>query len=199
MNRLLAKRSAILAITLGAVISLIGWSQHWVTLRLSSVDIRVDVVDATGQNSTSLPAGLALVALATGLVLLTAHRVLAYIIGIVNLAVGLSIVTICFSFTQDPVSFQFKQLSSLSGISDDAALRSLVAAVTIGFGVWVTLLGGIIIMLGALSALAGAQRWPARRSRYERTRTKAATRDDAARIETIDAWDEMTRGDDPTS
>jgi uncharacterized membrane protein (TIGR02234 family) len=196
---LLSKRTAILAILLGATVSLIGWSQNWLTLKLASADIRVSSLDATGQSLTALPAGLALVALSTGLVILTSRAILAYVIAAINAAAGIAIVAVCVAFGADPVSFAFKQLTALSGIADDSALRHLVSSMTVGFGVFVCAVGGFFILLGALVVAISAHAWPHKRTRYERANNVSDSKASNSSVETLDAWDEMSRGRDPTN
>jgi uncharacterized membrane protein (TIGR02234 family) len=199
VSRLLSKRNAILAVLLGAAVSLIGWSQNWLTLSLSSADIRVTSLEASGQSTTALPAGLALVAFATGLVLLTSRSVLAYVIAVINAAAGVGIIAVCLAVLADPVSFLFKQLQGLSGIADQKALRHLVSGVTTGAGLTVCAIGGLLVVLGAVLVLASAHRWPKRRSRYDVSGSTHRGSSNNSSVETLDAWDEMSRGADPTS
>jgi uncharacterized membrane protein (TIGR02234 family) len=194
-----SKRNAILAILLGASVSLIGWSQNWVSLTLASADIRVTTLDVSGQATSALPAGLALVSIATGLVLLTSRALLAYVIAAINAAAAISLVLVCLAVMSDPVSFVFKQLQALSGIADEEALRLLVTTSTLGAGVFLCAAGGIIVVLGAICVAASAHTWPSRRSRYERSRPTVRASEDRGAVETLDAWDEMSRGTDPTS
>ena len=199
MKLLLSKRTAILAILLGATVSLIGWSQNWLTLKLASADIRVSSLDATGQSLTALPAGLALVALATGLVLLTSRAILAYVIAAINAAAGIAIFAVCVAFWADPVSFAFRQLTALSGMAGDSALRHLVSSMTVGFGVFVCAVGGFFILLGAVIVAISAHTWPHKRTRYERATNLSESNATKSSVETLDAWDEMSRGSDPTN
>lgn len=195
----LSKRNSVLAILGGAVIALIGWTQNWVTLELSSAEIKTPSIEGTGQASTVLPAGLALVAIATALVLLTTRGVLAYAISALNIAVAGSLIVIVTAFAADPVSFEFKQLSALSGLADQAALRQLVTSAALGAGLWVTGVGAVFILCGALVSSLGVHRWPARRSKYERQPTSVRRSQPSGPVTTLDAWDEMSRGTDPTS
>jgi hypothetical protein len=197
--RLLSKRTAVFSILAGSVITLVAWTQNWVSLNLSSAEIKTQAIEATGQASTVLPAGLALVAIATALVLLTTRGVLAYVISALNLAVAVALLAIVVAFAADPVSFEFKQLSALSGISDHAALRFLVSNQTLGWGLWLCGLGALAIMFGAVVTALGTHRWPARRSKYERAQSSPGTSKPVGPVTTLDAWDEMSRGTDPTS
>jgi uncharacterized membrane protein (TIGR02234 family) len=73
-----------------------------------------------------------------------------------------------------------------------------------GATVWpvVCVLGGLLILLGGLSAARSGHEWPAMGARYERRAAAAATAVDAdvdQRVDTRAAWDALDRGDDPTA
>lgn len=178
---------------------MIGWSQNWVTLDIRSVDIDQKILDATGQASTVLPAGLAFVTIATALVLLTSRRILSAIIGILNLAVAMSLISLIMSFIADPVAYELKQLSNMTGIADSSALHLLISGYSLGFGLWLTLVGAVITALGSAMILFGVRNWRFERSRFDRQKAEQTQSVRTSEISTLDAWDEMTRGTDPTS
>jgi uncharacterized membrane protein (TIGR02234 family) len=61
-------------------------------------------------------------------------------------------------------------------------------------------LGGVLIVLGGLSAARSGHEWPAMGARYERrgAGTPAPDADVDQRVDTRAAWDALDRGDDPT-
>jgi uncharacterized membrane protein (TIGR02234 family) len=193
-----SKRNAVLILVLGAVLVFAGWSQNWATLQIVAADVRVTTLSVTGQESTVLPAGLALVTLATGLVLLTAGRILASAIGLVNLLVSAGLISTCALFAVSPPGFLLKQLSALSGISDVDTLIELVGAQSLGGGLFVAFLGAVVVAFGSVLVLVGSRSWKPRRSRFDRA-TSSSLSTGSETVVTIDAWDEMTRGADPTS
>lgn len=200
MRRLLTKRVLAILLALFSAIVLVGWTQQWLWCRLDSSEIRQSELYLTGQESTILPAGLALVGFALALLLLMAARVLGLMIGALGLLVGISGVTLTITFIRDPIKFALSALAKLSGIDDDAVLRSFVTAFTLGWGVWLTALSFVIMGLLSIAVMVSAPRWKPSRSRYE---TNAGARDakntNVSGQNTIDAWDEITRGDDPTA
>ena len=193
-----SKRNAVVILIMGAVLVFAGWSQNWATLHIAAADVRVSTLSVTGQESTVLPAGLALVSLATGLLLLTAGRFLSYAIALVNTLVSAGLFVTCIRFAVSPPEFLLKQLSARSGISDVDALIELVGAQSLGGGLIVTFLGAVVLVVGSVLVLVGSRSWKPRKSRFERAST-ATNPMSSGPVTTIDAWDEMTRGDDPTS
>ena len=198
MRSLTTKRTVVFALILGAVVTFAGWSQTWVTLEIVATDVKVKELVASGQSSTVLPAGLALVTLATALLLLTAKRTLSYVIGAINIAVGFGRVVLTTLFAIDPINFQYAQLTKISGISDHDALHEIVGAQVFGGGLYTSALGGIVIFLASVALLAGAHRWKATRSRFE-TAVRDAAKSSGGDVTTLDAWDDLTRGTDPTT
>ena len=183
----------------GAVFTMIGWSQTWVTLTLHSGEIQNATLSATGQASTVLPAGLALITFATALVLLTAGRVLAYVIAVINLATSVGLFVLAYAFLADPVSFELKQLSALTGIADSGALHALVSQTEIGFGFFFSVFGAVVTFVGAALIVSGARTWRSQRSRYQAAGKRTTQNSPNSDFSTLDAWDEMTQGTDPTS
>lgn len=197
--KFLNKRNAVLSVIGGAAVCLIGWTQNWVTLQLVSSETSISSLESTGQSSSVLPAGLALVAFSTGLVLLSAGRPLAYAISFINFLVASCLGAVFIVFAADPVSFQLKQLTNLTGISDPETLRLLVTEANLGLGLWICALGAIFILIGAVAIATGAHQWPRQKSRYERQALPNKPSSVSERLPTLDAWDEMSRGTDPTS
>jgi uncharacterized membrane protein (TIGR02234 family) len=199
VSRFARKRNAVLALMTGAAVVMIGWSQIWVTLEISAPELSAQSLSMTGQASTVLPVGLALITLATSLVLLTARRLLSYVIAAINICVSASLIAVVFMFLADPVSFELKQLSAMTGIADSQALHKLVSSTTVGFGLWLSFVGALVIVLGGIFVAVGAGSWKLQRSRYDTTRVSLVIPDSETSLSTLDAWDEMTKGADPTS
>jgi hypothetical protein len=179
---------------------LAGWTQQWVWCSLNSSEIRQSELSLTGQESTVLPAGLALVGFALALLLLMAARVLGLLVGALGVLVSISGVTLTVTFMRDPVAFLLSALSKLSGIADDDVLRSFVTSYSVEWGVWMTGLSFLVVGLLSLVVIFRAPGWRASRSRYDMSARASVGKSAAVSGQnTIDAWDEITHGDDPTA
>jgi hypothetical protein len=98
------------------------------------------------------------------------------------------------------VAFALSALSKLSGIADGDVLRSFVTSFSVGWGVWLTAFSFLAMGLLSLTVIVRAPRWKASRSRYETSsRSRGPENSAVSGQNTIDAWDEITRGDDPTA
>ena len=70
-----------------------------------------------------------------------------------------------------------------------------------GATVWpvACVLGGLLVLLGGLSAARYGHEWPGMGARYERRPAVAADPEQDQRVDTRAAWDALDRGDDPTT
>lgn len=199
VKRFSSPRYIALGVAVGAILVLIGWTQQWAHFELDATRVRATTIDISGQTATVLPAGLALIGMASALLLLTAGRILGVVLGTVVALAGVATGWLVFAFMMDPIPFTFKQLSQLSGIATDAVLRGYVISSSIGFGVVITVIGALVLLVVGVAGAAGAMRWQSRSSKYERQRRKKASRESASENSTLEAWDEMTAGSDPTA
>ena len=200
MVRLLSKRMLALVLLIASALVLLGWTQQWMACTLNSSEIRQPSLTLTGQEATVLPAGLALVGFALALLLLMASRVLGFVIGALAFVVAVSGLTLSISFIADPVRFALATLSRLSGIQDDDVLRSFVTGSSLGWGIWVTTVAFGLVGLAAFAMLVQARQWKTARSRFDRVRVAPTSKVGGVDgSNTIDAWDDITRGDDPTA
>lgn len=200
MARFLTQRMLALVMLIASALVLLGWTQQWVSCVVNSSEIRQPSIALTGQEATVLPAGLALVGFALALLLLMASRLLGFVIGGLALVLALSGLVLCISFVSDPILFTLPALSRLSGIADDAVLRSFVTSFAFGWGVWVATVAFVLVALAAGIVLVQARHWGVRRSRFERVTTSRLHQSGPVSGQnTIDAWDDITRGGDPTA
>jgi len=200
MSRFTSRRMVALFAALASALVLIGWTQNWATLQLDLTQVRQAKLELNGQSATVLPAGLALVGLALALLMLTAGPVLGYIFGSILALCGIGATSVVVGFAVSPASYAYKQLSTMSGIATDSVLATFVKSYALGFGLFLTGLGAIVLLLAGVFALLGARSYKRARSKYERQ----AVRDDArhtraANGDAIDAWDDITAGGDPTA
>lgn len=199
MKRLSSPRYIALGVAIGAILVLIGWTQQWAQFVLDANHVRASAIDISGQAATVLPAGLALIGMASALLLLTAGRILGVVLGIVVALAGVATGWLGIGFMLDPIPFAFNQLSQLSGIATDSVLRGYVLSSSIGFGVFVTLLGALLFVVAGVAGACAAMEWQPRPSKYERQRRRQAARAKSGEDSTLEAWDEMTAGSDPTA
>ncbi len=186
---------AVLAIVLGGAVAIISSTQTWIQVTLSSG--ATDALEVPGAEALRLLAPLSLAALALGLALTVVGRVLRYIFGIVALVIGaaLAIGAARVGITA-PLDAIAAAVTALTGISGDDSVTELVAASVPTAWPFLAAAAGVLIATGGLVTLATAHRWHSGGRRYE---TNAPSPAAERPHDAIDSWDDLSRGDDPTS
>jgi len=171
---------AVLCCAAGAGLALYGITRTWavrVTARPGLSDLRET---STGADLEPWVIGLALVALAGAGALLATRGLARRVLGGLLVAAG-------------------------AGVAAGAVVGRVGLAIgTAGVGatIWpvACVVGGLLILLGGVSAVRYGHEWPAMGARYER-RPAAGPAVDAVdqRVDTRTAWDALDRGDDPTA
>ena len=170
---------AVLGIAAGVVVVLVASSPTWlrVTLRSTHTDVTL-----TGRACAEAAVPLALVAaaglIAVALVRNWARRLLAVLI--VAAGVGVLVAVIRAIADPDRIARGSSKVRS-AGAFEAAHLTALP---------YLSVVGGLLIIAGAVVAVLYAGSWPGPTSRYERAAARAAR--------PVDTWDALDRGEDPT-
>lgn len=203
---MLKRRTAVLwAIAAGAIILGTG-AQTWIESTQIS-GLPGDSVTTTGNQAAAVVPAMALVGMAAGIALSMARRIGRWITALLLLLAGAATAWSSVQAALDPAAAAHPQVSAASGTTADAGSY----AVTVW--PWLTLVGGILLFLCGLAVLLFGRRWTTSR-RYEAapaagtaTGTTGATGTasaaestpaDGEDLDEIDAWDELSRGQDPT-
>lgn len=170
---------AALGVGIGVVLVLLASSPTWlrVTLRASRTDVTL-----TGSSAAAAAVPLALVAaaglVAVALVRSWARRVIAALIA----AAGVGVLIAAVRVIADPDRIA----------RDSSKVRSAghIATTHLAAPPYVVVLGGLLIVAGALVGVLYAGSWPGPTPRYERANARAAR--------PADPWEALDRGEDPT-
>jgi Tryptophan-associated transmembrane protein (Trp_oprn_chp). len=219
------KYTSMLATVAGSGLALLGATQGWYTLHLTtSADHSAAVVV---QGSTAAPAltALALAGLALTAALAIAGRVARMVLGVLGVLIGGCVLFSAFTAIADPVRSGASAVTTVTGVAGDTSVAHLVERVDASVWPWVTVTGGVLLVLANIAVLATSARWPGASRRYQAVaaatpvapalnrpdateQAEAAEQTDApeqaeaerpsARDAAIDSWDELSRGEDPT-
>lgn len=198
-----ARMLAVLAIVLGGAIAIISSTQTWldVTLRTGATE----ALPVPGASAVPLLAPLSLAALALGLALTVVGRVLRYAFGVLAAVIGGSLlVAAARILLERPLDAVAGVVTGSTGLSGADAISDLVAETAATGWPVAAAVAGALIAFGGAWTLATAHRWRGGGRRYERDDTRpghtaGARPHDASRDDAIDSWDDLSRGDDPTS
>lgn len=204
----LKRRTAVLwALAAGAIILGTG-AQTWIESTGVS-GLATTSVTTTGNEAVAVVPAMGLVGLAAGIALSMARRIGRWVAAVLLVLAGVTASLTSVNAALDPAGAAQTQVSQASGTTADAA----------SYGVtvwpWLTLVGGVLLLLCGLAVLVLGRGWTTSRRHESPVAAAAAnatsvtatgpgphvTERDGQRdeeLDEIDAWDELSRGQDPT-
>jgi disulfide bond formation protein DsbB len=189
-----ARSLAVVTILGSGALGLIGSTQTWVVATLADGELPVP-----GSSAVPVLQPLMLTSLALGLVLTLVGRVLRYALGALAILVGGAVAALSLPMLTDPpLSSVAPAVTEHTGLAGAEAVASVVLGVAATPWPLVTLIAAIVILAAGIAVLATAHAW-ARGGRRYATAAQPAARDEAASLDAVDSWDELSRGDDPTA
>jgi uncharacterized membrane protein (TIGR02234 family) len=200
------KLLTILAVVVGAGLGLAGATQTWFTVTLTKAAGHGAPVVVSGSDASPALTALALAGLALALAFAIAGRVARILVGVLGVVLGACVVIA--SAVQPERSRGVRDaVSTATGITGDASVHALIGGVAATAWPTLALIGGVLIALGALTALVTGGRWPGGSRRYDAVRfeeskgqaSAARTPEPRPGDQAVDDWDELSRGDDPTA
>lgn len=202
------KYSAILGIVLLAALELTASTQPWFALVLAAAaegnGQRIDVVGTIAAPALS---ALALAGLALAAALAIAGPAFRIVLGLLQVVLGGSVVLAAATALADPVRAGASLVTDATAIAGEQSVAALVASSSSTAWPVVALICGAITALLGVGVLVTVRRWPgaARKgaSRFEPADgyghgASTVTTEDGD-IDPVVSWDELSRGDDPTS
>jgi hypothetical protein len=190
-----ARSLSVLAIVLGGALGLIAATQTW--LHVIVDDGANQALEVTGSAALPLLTPLSLAAMALGVVLSLAGRILRYVFGVIAVIIGVALVVQTVPvLTGVPLSAVAPAITAATGISGDDAVSALVGSVTLTAWPIVALVAWVLLILAGGFVIVTASRWRTGSSRY---RSGAPQHHAEGPLDAVDSWDELSRGDDPTS
>ncbi|WP_454856928.1 Trp biosynthesis-associated membrane protein [Promicromonospora soli] len=208
-------RTVLALLVLGALTFGTG-SPTWVTTTVATALEPEVAVAASGTSAAPGVGAGALVLLAAGIACALTGRVARYVALVVAAAAGVLVVTSTLVVVGDPVPAATAAASASSGVTD------LTSPVTLTAWPWAAVATGVLAVVVAVWGAVAARGWTATSGRHERADAAAAgagatsgpaaapggapttSSDDGAtagpddEIDPHDAWDALSRGDDPT-
>lgn len=184
---------AVLAALTGGALALIGSTQTWLTASVAEAALPV-----SGAEAVSVLRPLALAALALSLVLAIVGLALRYVLAAVAITVGGAVTWLSLNVAIAPsASAASSVVTEHTGIAGDAAIADLVQSIALTPWPATTGAAGMVVVAAGIWTLATAHRWKRSGRKYEKGSARAG-RDEAAPLDAIDSWDDLSRGDDPT-
>ncbi|MGI9825230.1 Trp biosynthesis-associated membrane protein, partial [Agromyces sp. Marseille-Q5079] len=114
----------------------------------------------------------------------------------------------------DPVAAVGPAVTDATGVAGSRPTAELVASADPTLWPTAAIIGGVLVVVAGLLALVTTRRWPGSSRRYSAVRTTDAETGEPVHLDevavpttderrqasdrAVDAWDELSRGDDPT-
>jgi hypothetical protein len=183
-----------LVILTGALLALgalVSWTQVWfgVTLRDGA---RLDI---DGQVAAPALSALALTSLVLVGALSIAGPFFRVVFGVLESLIGVAIVLSAVLAITDPVGASRPAISVATGLAGEQAVADTVRTLAPSPWPWLALLAGVLIVLAGAAIIVLGRRWPGSSRRYQATRLEPAD----GRRSSVDDWDALSGGDDPTT
>lgn len=205
-----SKSPILLLVTLCAVLVMVSWSQTWSTLSLASGVAGDTPVSVTGQTMAPGLSALGLTSLALLAALALAGKIFRLVLGVVQTLLGVVIAVTTVSVLNDPVAAAAPALIHITGVQDVPALREMISQLAITAWPFVSLVVGILTAVSGILILLYSRSWPQSGRKYAAPATgmdpllaplvnPLAAGDVDSSHARIDAWDDLSRGGDPTS
>ncbi|MCF2530420.1 TIGR02234 family membrane protein [Yinghuangia soli] len=183
--------TALLLVLLGAALVLSLGGRVWAEGAALSHGTRFPI-EASGSAVSKVPAVLALVGLAGAVAVLATRGVFRGIVGAVLALAGAGIAAAAVAGSSDRSALDAKAATK-------AAVEGVRAVeVTHTIWPWITLAGGVLMLLGGLAVMVRGRNWPGMGSRYEAPSTEGPARQAKKSRTSADLWNALDRGEDPT-
>lgn len=157
----------------------------------------VDLVQLSGQEASPVITAMALVSIAAGAALSIARKIGRWIIGVLAILAAVTVGWTTINVIANPLDAVALKIAETTGTTgfDELGAQLDVSALP-----WLTVAGAVIVLIGGLVVLIVGPRWPVGKTKKydvgEPQQQQRADRD--GRLDEIDTWDELSRGEDPT-
>lgn len=187
------KSSVILAVVVFATSLLAAGTATWLDATLSTGN----QVSLSGFETVPALTALTLACLALAAATSLAGRVMSLVLSVLLIALGLCLMLAMVDSLADPVNTLMPAISEQTGIAGSASVSALV--VNVDQNTPVVILGyclSSLITVTGMWMIWSSRSWQTSR-KYRRAITLAES-ESAGPIDAMNAWDELSAGDDPT-
>lgn len=204
------KAPSIVLTIVGAALVLLSWSQTWFDVRLAAdVASSASQLQVAGDVASPALAAFALAAFALAGALAIAGPVIRLLLGVLDLALAGCIALATSISLGDPGAAASPAVTEVTGVAGAVSTARLIESNSATFWPSISIVGALLVGAAAVLVLVTGSRWNRASSRFRAARfdhvadaptgaTSAPTSAEATADHAVDAWDELSRGDDPT-
>ena len=174
-----------------AILTLVASTQVWFGVTL----VDGTALDVDGQVAAPALATLALTSLVLLGALSIAGRVFRVILGALESLIGVGVMFSGIAAASDPVAVSAPAISTATGLAGTNSVAELVDGIDGGLWPWLVVACGALMVVAGVVILVVSRRWPLSSRKYQAVRLEPA---DAERT-SVDDWDSLSGGNDPTT
>lgn len=197
------RRLAVLLALVGAGLGLLAASRTWVGAEVTDDLAGRLSLTASGREAAPVVPAVSLVALAAAVAVMIGRWVGRLLAGALLVLAGAAAVASAVSVSRSPRGAIVADLTRATGRTGDAGAAT---ELTVSGWPWVAVAGGLLALVAGVLVVLRARSWTAPSARFDPepapARTTAAQQPagpvDAADSDAGQAWDALTRGEDPT-
>jgi uncharacterized membrane protein (TIGR02234 family) len=199
------KLGLILGVLAASGLALLAWTQVWIQADVATSGSAREHLEVTGSTASPALTALALAGLALGAALTIAGPVIRVVLGLLEVLLGLSVFLGGFLAVSDPARAAAAAVTDATGISGRESIAIALVDPSVTAWPFVALAAGVLMALLGAGIVATARRWPGPTTRYQSVRLEPARAagtpgtGEAPPRDAVDDWDELSRGDDPTT
>jgi len=184
------KLSLILVSAALSAVTLLAWTQQWFTIALDDgQELIVGGDIAAGALSALALAGLVLIG-----ALSIAGVIFRIILAILQFFIGSAVVLSAWLAISDPIAASASAISVATGIAGSDSIAGVVSRTEQTAWPWLSVVIGVLIAVFAVLIAVTARVWPGSSRKYQTARFEQATE----KHNSVDDWDALTGGNDPT-
>lgn len=190
-----ARIVSVLTVLFAGAWGLISGTQTWLHVALKNVtDAGLEVA---GGAAIAMLTPFSLAALALGAALSIVGPIARVVLGLLAVAIGSTMLVLNISLiVGDKADAVAPTVSAATGISGHNSTAVLVSTITQTPWVWLALISWVLLVAAGLFVAVTGRKWPASGRKYAATQV---THHSEGPLDAVDSWDELSRGDDPTS
>ncbi len=184
-------------------LTMMTWTGQWFTLQLAGNQTGRPELSVGGSVAAPALVALSLAGLALVAALAMAGPVFRIVLGVLQGLIGVCVLLSALVAITDPIAASAPVITKATGVAGSGSMNRLVQAVGQSAWPWIALLLGAVSVALGIIIVVTARRWPGSSRRYQAVRFSAETTGDgspAARASgsSVDDWDDLSRGQDPT-
>ena len=196
----------ILTVLVASTLALLSWTRIWGTVDVTVSGGVTEQIEVSGAIAAPAITALALAGFALAGALTIAGPVIRLVLGVLEMLIGASVFLSAVLAVSDPAHAGAAAVTAATGIAGrDGVAQAVEASATTGWP-YLALVAAVIMAVTGFLIVFTTKRWPGSTKKYQTMRFEPVTTDAAASArepgrapDPVVDWDELSRGEDPTS